>query len=62
MLGTCSNTGGAIGSASSSEDDSPNLRENLALTFNKIEVQYKSQSATGGLKGASTFQDEVTPG
>ena len=46
----------------SSEDESPNLRETLSLTFNKIEVQYKSQSATGALKGASTFQDEVTPG
>lgn len=46
----------------SSEGDSPMLTERLSLTFNKIEVQYKSQSATGGLKGASTFQDEVTPG
>ncbi|MEO7829493.1 type VI secretion system tube protein Hcp [Roseateles sp.] len=46
----------------SSEDDSPHLTERLSLTFNKIEVQYKSQNALGGLKGASTFQDEVTPG
>lgn len=46
----------------SSEDDSPLLLERLSLTFNKIEVQYKAQSATGALKGASTFQDEVTPG
>jgi type VI secretion system secreted protein Hcp len=45
-----------------SEGDSPMLTERLSLTFNKIEVQYKSQSATGALKGASTFQDEVTPG
>ncbi|WP_457419455.1 Hcp family type VI secretion system effector [Roseateles sp. P5_E7] len=43
----------------SSEDDSPHLTERLSLTFNKIEVQYKAQSATGALKGASTFQDEV---
>lgn len=43
----------------SSEDDSPNLRETLSLSFNKIEVQYRPQSAAGGLKGTSTFQDDV---
>ena len=45
-----------------SEGDHPLLTERLSLTFNKIEVQYKAQSATGAMKGASTFQDEVTPG
>jgi type VI secretion system secreted protein Hcp len=45
-----------------SEGDSPLLHERLSLTFNKIEVQYKAQSAIGAMKGASTFQDEVTPG
>jgi type VI secretion system secreted protein Hcp len=38
----------------------PELMEQLSIAFEKIEVQYSAQDATGGKKGTSTFAADVT--
>jgi len=35
--------------------------EDISISFQKVNVEYQSQSAKGGSKGTTTFEAEVTP-
>ena len=49
--------------AESSESDSgPATVERVRIAFQKIRVEYQGQAKSGGSKGTSTFETEVTPG
>ncbi len=50
---------GRITSYEIGSQSGPELGEQFSIAFEKIEVQYFEQDATGGRKGASTFHTEV---